>query len=58
LLREERRLRASLRESPGDTQTDGTVVVLGEPSRELVLEFQRALAEVDARDPQGTATTV
>ena len=57
LLREERRLRASLHESLGDAYADGTVV-LGEPSRDLSLEFQQALAEINARDPQATAGVV
>jgi DNA-binding SARP family transcriptional activator len=58
LLREERRLRASLNESLGDVHSDGTAVVLGEPSHDLVLAFQRALTEIDARDPQAAAAAV
>jgi two-component SAPR family response regulator len=53
LLREERRMRTVLHDLAGDAEADAGTTI--EPSRELVLEFQRLLAGLDASSRQATA---
>jgi hypothetical protein len=54
LAREERRLRNALREL-ADEDDSGRRGLLGQPSRELQLEFQRLLNSIDARQPTAEA---